>query len=110
MSSDTPIATGMFRRYVSDPQNNGSYVLNLGQAWTERLFKDVDDLERSNNALLAKVGELERLIGDPHAMHAHYLRIGNGWEVWTHERVRGMERQIAELEQDKARLEKELQK
>lgn len=66
------------------------------------------ELERENNALRAKVGELERLISDPHAMHAHYLRIGNGWEVWTHERVRGMEKQIAELEQDKARLESEV--
>lgn len=33
-------------------------------------------------------------INNPHAVHAHYLRIGNGWEVWSSERVRGMEREL----------------
>lgn len=40
-------------------------------------------------------------INNPHAVHAHYLRIGNGWEVWTSERVRGMEQEIERLRSDR---------
>lgn len=38
-------------------------------------------------------------IDNPHAVHSHYLRTGNGWEVWPSERVRGYECYIEALEE-----------
>lgn len=51
----------------------------------EELLQKVQQLETENAAL-------RRLIDDPEAMHSHYLRVGNGFEVWRAERVRGLER------------------
>ncbi len=48
---------------------------------------------------------LRRLIDDPEAMHSHYLRVGNGWEVWRAERVRGLERENESLIEDVRGLE-----
>lgn len=57
-------------------------------------------------AVAASTQELMDFINNPHRVHAHYLRIGNGWEVWTSERVRGMEKRIAELEAEVDRLKR----
>lgn len=56
-------------------------------------------------AIAPAVAELRAFIDNPHAVHAHYLRIGNGWEVWTTERVRGMERDLGEKDRRIAELE-----
>lgn len=52
-------------------------------------------LKRQQHEL--ETAELRRLVDDPEAMHSHYLRIGNGWEVWRAERVRGLERENESL-------------
>lgn len=56
----------------------------------ENLDNENAELEKENERLMA-------FINNPHAVHAHYLRIGNGWEIWTSERVRGMERELERL-------------
>jgi hypothetical protein len=63
---------------------------------TGSFFRAIECAER----LERELANAMRVINDPHAMHAHYLRIGNGWEVWTSERVRGYERRIEELERE----------
>ena len=43
-------------------------------------------------------------VNNPHAVHQHYLRIGNGWEVWSTARVRGMELENERLRDALARI------
>ena len=58
---------------------------------TKVLTKDLQDTRRENTAM-------KELINNPNAMHTHYLRECNGWEVWHGDRVRKMESDIVELE------------
>lgn len=44
--SETPRTDRMFETYVSDPKNNGDYVLNLNKEETEELFRRIGTLER----------------------------------------------------------------
>lgn len=60
------------------------------------------------HAIAPAVAELRASIDNPHAVHAHYLQIGNGWEVWTTERVRGMERDLEQKDRRIAELEEGL--
>ena len=62
------------------------------------------ELERENAAL-------RRLIDDPNAMHSHYLRECNGWEVWQAERIRRFQdasEQLEQLERENAELREQL--
>jgi DNA repair exonuclease SbcCD ATPase subunit len=63
------------------------------------------ELERENAALRS-------LIDDPNAMHSHYLRECNGWEVWQAERIRRFQdasEQLEQLERENAALGQELE-
>ena len=55
------------------------------------------ELERENAALRS-------LIDDPNAMHSHYLRQCNGWEVWQAERIHWFQDTVDKLERENAAL------
>lgn len=66
----------------------------------ERALREADRVKEWRE----KYEDLKRLIADPNAMHSHYLRQGNGWEVWSTERIRNMDRDNARLESENAAL------
>jgi len=63
----------------------------------EELLQKVQQLETENAAL-------HRLIDDPNAMHSHYLRKCNGWEVWQAERIHWFQKTVDKLERENAAL------
>jgi len=57
--STTPRTDAMFHSYVSDPHNDGGYVLQLNKEETEELFRRIGSFERElRNELTALRKEL----------------------------------------------------
>jgi len=73
------------------------YWSNSNLTEMEELLQKVQQLETENAAL-------HRLIDDPNAMHSHYLRKCNGWEVWQAERIHWFQDTVDKLERENAAL------
>lgn len=58
----TPRTDGMFRSYVSDPKNDGTYVLQLDAQETAELFRRIGAIESALAASTQRVKELEATI------------------------------------------------
>lgn len=83
---------------------NTDDVQYLDWQWVEEHPESALDLMLK---LHSENAALRSLIDDPNAMHSHYLRECNGWEVWQAERIRQFQdanEQLEQLETENAAL------
>ena len=86
---------------------NTDDVQYLDWQWVEEHPESALDLMLK---LHSEDAALRSLIDDPNAMHSHYLRECNGWEVWQAERIRQFQdanEQLEQLETENAALRKD---
>jgi hypothetical protein len=78
------------------------------QSWSNSNLTEMEELLQKVQQLETENAALHRLIDDPNAMHSHYLRKCNGWEVWQAERIHWFQETVDKLERANAALRNEL--
>ena len=78
------------------------------QSWSNSNLTEMEELVQKVQQLETENAALHRLIDDPNAMHSHYLRKCNGWEVWQAERIHWFQDTVDKLERENAALKEEL--
>jgi predicted RNase H-like nuclease (RuvC/YqgF family) len=78
------------------------------QSWSNSNLTEMEELLQKVQQLETENAALHRLIDDPNAMHSHYLRKCNGWEVWQAERIHWFQETVDKLERENAALRNEL--
>ena len=78
------------------------------QSWSNSNLTEMEELLQKVQQLETENAALHRLINDPNAMHSHYLRKCNGWEVWQAERIHWFQETVDKLERENAALRNEL--
>jgi hypothetical protein len=77
------------------------------QGWLILTESELATIREEFSAMEGDRNEAIAMLNDPHRVHAHWLREGIGWEAWTTERVRDLERRCeeAQAERDILRLD-----